>query len=231
MAEVRIMKHQVTQFMAMKLALKELEPFVRNGGHLLSGRPFARFDGLRSREILANWLICAALNYIAGVGRMHFTSDPLGGDGIIRDKITQNTWPTEHVMVPRAREGQQFDLEQQILTAIQKKQQKGGPAYASGKTLVVFLDMVGEWKPNRLTQALPKGLAFDGIWVVGLEKGIVGGQYSYHVANLDLSQGDAPVWRVTICSNFDDWSVEPIQGLSAQLVPVPFKLSAPQAKL
>lgn len=59
------MKYRVARFKSLKICLKELGPFIRNGEHLQTGKAFKRFGGLRSREILANWLICVAVNYSA----------------------------------------------------------------------------------------------------------------------------------------------------------------------
>ena len=65
------------------MALKELEPFIRHGEHLQTGKPFENFGDLRSRELLANWLLCVTFNAESGDERMTFTTDPDGGDGII----------------------------------------------------------------------------------------------------------------------------------------------------
>ena len=96
------MKYLVTRFKNLEMCLKELEPLIRNG-HLETGKPFKRFGGLRSRELLANWLLCVAVNSVTRADRLTFLSDPLGGDGIIYDTITEETWPTEHVLVPTTR--------------------------------------------------------------------------------------------------------------------------------
>jgi hypothetical protein len=56
------MNYKITRFKSLKLAVKELEPFIRNGEHLQTGKPFKPFHGLRSRELLANWLLCVAVN-------------------------------------------------------------------------------------------------------------------------------------------------------------------------
>ena len=56
------MKYHVRQFKSLAAALKEIEPFVRNGQHLQTGKPFEKFGGMRSREILANWLVRVATN-------------------------------------------------------------------------------------------------------------------------------------------------------------------------
>jgi hypothetical protein len=54
------MKYPAARFKSLAMALKELEPFIRNGEHLQTGKPFEKFGGMRSREILANWLLCVA---------------------------------------------------------------------------------------------------------------------------------------------------------------------------
>jgi hypothetical protein len=91
------MKYPVQRFKSPAVALKELEPFIRNGEHLQTGKPFEKFGGMRSREILANWLLCAAINS-TDIRELTFSSDPVRGDGIICDSATGETWPTEHVM-------------------------------------------------------------------------------------------------------------------------------------
>src|SRR5271168_4120969 len=66
------MKYPVARFKSLKEALKQLEPSIRDGEHLQTGKPFARFGGLRSREILANWLLCVALNFTNQEDRLTF---------------------------------------------------------------------------------------------------------------------------------------------------------------
>lgn len=77
------MKYSVKHFKSMAIALKELEPFIRNGKHLESGKAFGKFNDARSRELVANWLLCVAYNFVAGEEMLTFTSDPTGGDGIL----------------------------------------------------------------------------------------------------------------------------------------------------
>jgi hypothetical protein len=191
------MRYKVARFKSLEVCLKELEPFIRHGQHLETGKPFKQIGGLRSREMLANWLLCIVLNWEAHSPRLSFTSDPQGGDGIIYDGETASAWPTEHVLVPRTRAGAPQDLEQQILNAIARKRSKGGAAYASGKQLVVFLNVGGErpWVPNRIARQLPQPLHFSDIWVVGLQ-GVEAGEYVYNVTRLNLVEGNAPIWRV-----------------------------------
>lgn len=205
------MKYKITRFKTLEIALKELEPFIRDGEHLQTGKPFKRFGGLRSREILANWLLCVAVNSISQPDRLTFSSDPFGGDGIIRDSVTEETWQTEHVLVPRATSGEAEDVDALILKQIELKRSKGEAAYASGKTLVVFLNAgLGKWYPNKVAKRLPVPLYFEAVWVVGLQ-GVEANEYAYNVTRLDLSRGNAPVWRVRIGKDFDTWNVEPIQ--------------------
>jgi hypothetical protein len=93
-------KYPVKLFKSLAIALKEIELFVRNGMHLRTGAPFDNFREMRSREALANWLLCAVFNSESQPDRLKIasTSDPLGGDGVLVDTMTDETWPTEHVM-------------------------------------------------------------------------------------------------------------------------------------
>ena len=91
---------------------------------------------MRPREVLANWLLCATSEKIDG-RNLFFCSDPIGGDGIIHDEATGETWPTEHVYVSQHNTGP--DAKTLIIDAINHKQANGA-TYCTGKTLVVFLD-------------------------------------------------------------------------------------------
>jgi hypothetical protein len=204
------MKYRVTRFKSLAVTLKELEPFIRSGKHLETGKPFKKFGGMRSREILGNWLLCVAINSVAE-GNLTFSSDPLGGDGIIFDRETSQAWPTEHVIVPRPRAGQTRPAGALILEAIDQKRRKGGAAYAAGKTLIVFLYAgAGRWFPNEIARKLPKPLHFATVWVVSLH-GVDAGNYVYAVTNLDVSEGDAPALLVRITKDFAVWEVRGIQ--------------------
>jgi len=205
-----VMKHQVKRFKSMEIALRELEPFVRDGMHLQSGKRFEQMGRMRSREALANWLLCAVVNH-TGQRELSFTSDPTGGDGILEDAKTGETLLTEHVMVPRHNGGEDADAHALVLDAINQKRAKGGEPYARGKTLVVFLDAAGgEWFPNRVAKAMPDPSYFDDVWVVGLY-GIENAEYVYGVTQLDLSSGNAPVYTVRINSDFTSWVVKEFQ--------------------
>jgi hypothetical protein len=145
------MKHEVTRFADLVVALKELEPFVRNVMALETGRPSKQLGNMLPREAWANWLLCVAINSMTG-SNLTFTSDPTGGDGIICDDATGETWSTEHVMIPRLESG---DAQALILKRIEEKQEDGAP-YAGGKTLIVFLDAeAGMWSPPRSRSICP----------------------------------------------------------------------------
>jgi hypothetical protein len=204
------MKQRVTRFKTMGVALKELAPYIRDGQHIQTGKPFTQMGGMRSREMLANWLICAVLNH-GGDREMSFTSDPVGSDGIIVDERTLIGFPTEHIMVPQLRDVTIADAHTLILDAINKKRSKGGEAYARGKTLIVFLDAAaGLWYPNRVTKALPTPLYFDGVWAVCL-LGVEGAEYVYGITHLDLNNGDAPAFKLRISADFTAWKIDQIQ--------------------
>jgi hypothetical protein len=202
------MLYHTTRFKSMAVALGELEPFIKSGAQIQTGKPLKQFGGLRPRELVANWMICAVANAEDGAGeRMTFHSDPVGSDGIIEDTKTGETWPTEHILVPMPRTPSVPDIEASIAKAVADKQQKGDVAYSSGKTLVVFLNSGGgEWKPNRVARNLPPH-DFGAVWVVGLGTS-ADGEYVYGVANLHVEGGDAPTWTVHIAKDFGSWSVK-----------------------
>jgi hypothetical protein len=207
-----VIKIPVRKFKSMAVALKTLEPYIKDATHLQTGKPFQNFGDMRSREAVANWLLCATANEIDGRNlSIASTKDPIGGDGIIHDEDTGDSLPTEHVMVPRQSGGANADPQALILKAIDDKRKKGGAAYALGKTLVVFVDAdTSEWYPNKVARALPDPLYFATVWVVSLH-GVADGAYTYHVVHLDLSDGNAPVYRVHITKDFDDWQVSAVQ--------------------
>jgi hypothetical protein len=138
------MKYPVKRFKSLAIELKEIARFV-DGRHVRSGAPFDNFGNMRPREVLANWLICAAFNGESQPERLTFASthDPIGGDGVLVDTVTEETWPTEHIIAlvpPGDTKGQ----ETHVLAAVAQKLKKGGAAYATGKTLVVLLEGGGE---------------------------------------------------------------------------------------
>jgi hypothetical protein len=213
MERVTFKDMEVRRFKSMKIALKALEPYIKNATHLETGKPFQNFGDMRSREAVVNWLLCAVANAV-DQRQLSFvtTNDLIGGDGIIHDENTKEIFPIEHVMVPSRSGGLGTDAHALILKAINDKRNKGGASYASGKTLVVFLNAgSGEWFPNRIVQALPNPLYFAAVWAVSLQKVEDDGAYVYGVTHLDIGQGDAPIFLVRISNDFDAWEVTTLQ--------------------
>jgi hypothetical protein len=137
--------------------------------------------------------------------------DPIGGDGVIEDTQTEDTFPTEHVLVPDLKGGAAEDIQALMLGQTALKQDKGKAAYAAGKTLVVFVNAVGgPWFPNRVAKSLPKPLDFAAVWVVGLH-GVEDGEYLYNLMQLDQETGTVDIWRVRIAADFNSWQVERVQ--------------------
>jgi len=207
------MKNRVRRFRSLAVALKEMEPFIRDGEHIQTGKPFKKLGGMRSREALGNWLICVVANFEFGAGRFSFTTDPTGGDGVVYDAQSSNMRLMEHVMVPRIRPDNRANarnVEAAVLAAIDDKRQKGGKAYASGKELVVFINSGGgEWYPNRVAEQLAKPLLFNSVWIVALQS--TEPKYVYGVTKLDAQDGPAPIWLVRISDDFSNWTVERLQ--------------------
>jgi hypothetical protein len=142
---------------------------------------------------------------------MEFTSDPIGSDGIIRDKITQKSWPTEHVLALKQEVNKNFDLDTLILNAIEQKRTKGGAAYASGKILVVFLETPTDfWYPNIVVKKLPNPLYFTQVWVINLQC-CKDETYTYNVVLLENDGTNAPSFQVSINKDFDSWEIMRVQ--------------------
>jgi hypothetical protein len=152
-------------------------------------------------------------NAIAGKEGLTFVAiaEEIGGDGVLVDTITKETWPTEHVMV-RKDDNDKRAIETRVVEAIHQKQGKGDEQYAGGKTLVVFVNVgnSSEWWPNRVANAVAQPILFGAIWLVGLQA-IENDEYHYNVIEIDAENGVGHVWRVRIAANFDKWSVSHIQ--------------------
>ena len=73
----------------MAVALRTLGHYIKDATHLQTGKPFQNFGDMRSREAVANWLLCATANAIDGRNlSVASTNDAIGGDGIIHDEDT-----------------------------------------------------------------------------------------------------------------------------------------------
>lgn len=205
----------VKKFKSLEACLNELKKFLNitanpnsDRHHLETGEGFENFGGLRSREILGNWLICAVLNNDqANHERMKICTDPNGGDGIIFDTRDNKAHCMEHVMVSNWGNSK-TDVEVLALEQIVKKNDRG-EAYASGKTLVVFIHRPGfGWSPNRIQRQLPSDFKFSSLWMFSL-KGESNGIYTYNVA--ELNSNPSPAWEVAVDVSKNKWNVEKIQ--------------------
>jgi len=81
----------------LTVGLKELGQFIRQPKLLQTGKKIPNFGDMLPRELLANWLLCAVLEHEKGTSNrmtVAATTDPNGGDGIIIDTVTGDTWLT-----------------------------------------------------------------------------------------------------------------------------------------
>lgn len=194
-------------------ALAFLEPHVKDGKALQTGRPVAEFGNARAREILGNWLVAAVCNAPEGFDRYLLVSDPTEDtDGSILDLVHGTFQPTEHIafvcMEPSPLSG-----EERVLHAIQQKVDKGGKAYASGKMLVVLLWTASEgpWFPNKVARHLPDPIYFEAVWAISLQYTKPDGSYTYGVTMLKRDLSMCPSFLVHIHPDWQSWTVERMQ--------------------
>lgn len=201
------MRYSVKLLKNLTVALKELEPYIRDGRSLQVHREFKSFKQ-RPRELLANWLICAVVCDARGEEALAIAEDPFGGDGLIFDRKTDETMFAEHVYIPPRAAS---DISALIVEAVEHKAKKGDE-YAKGQTLVILSDATGRWFPNRVSREIMGRHKFNGVWLVALDApALARGQYAYNVAELDVSVGDAPVCCVMIAEDFCSWKVDRVQ--------------------
>ena len=202
------MKYRVKRLKSLAVALKELEPYIRDGRKIKSHPEFKSIKQ-RPRELLGNWLLCAVANADRGVETVHIYEDPFGnGDGMLVDQTTGEKMFIEQVYA-RAEEGK--DAEALITRAFSLKAGKG-EEYAAGRTLVILSEAGGAYFPNRLARQLKGKHHFKGVWLLGLDAAAIAeGRYAYTVADISGDTDPAPVWRVTLADDFSEWTVERIQ--------------------
>lgn len=198
-------KRKLVQVRDMKIALKDMEPYVKNPRFLRVGREFTNFS-LRPREFWANWLICAVKNGYEGFN-LTVSEDPTGGDGVLYDKNLKRYILTEHVFIPEPRTGENRSVEDLMIEALELKVAKGS-AYALGKNLVIFSEGIGEFFPNRVARRITGKHAFDSVVAVGLTHSDETG-YFYWVTFFDISS--ASVFRVSINYDFSSWEISKSQ--------------------
>jgi hypothetical protein len=201
------MKYSLKRLKSLAIALKELEPHIRDGRKIKSHPEFKSIKQ-RPRELLGNWLLCAVANAERGVEIVHIYADPFeNGDGMLVDSATDEKMFVEQVYA-RAEDGE--DAEALITKAFALKAGKG-EEYAAGRTLVILSEASGPHFPNRLARQFAGKHYFKGVWLLGLDAAaIAAGRYAYTVADISGEQ-PAPVWRIALAEDFSAWTVERIQ--------------------
>lgn len=197
------------QIRDMRVALKDMEPYVKNPDFLRTGREFTNFT-LRPREFWANWLICTVNNELMGTDLI-VSEDPTGGDGILFNRTDDRYVATEHVFIPPPRQNDNRTVEDLMLSQINLKINRGRE-YATGKCLVLFSEAIGPFHSNRVARRLAGTHYFDSITMVGLSQTDEEGNYHYWVTFLSPeSNRNSVICTIKINSDFTDWTVRRAQ--------------------
>ena len=200
------MRHKTTTIRDLRNVLRDIIPFVKNPKSLYTGRDLPSFSQ-RPREILANWLICAAASD-PGESDWTFGEDPMGGDGLLINRSTKEGWPTEHVFIPSPESPHNESVANLMVNAVEHKNKKGEP-YATGKCLVIFAEGIDrQWFPNDVYKRIKGQHHFDSVWAVGLQES-AGNDYKYFVVCLD--EYPCPCCIISVNLAKAEWIVERIQ--------------------
>lgn len=194
-------QQQIKQIKDFKIALKDMEPWVKNPQFLHNGSRIKNFS-LLPREAWANWLLCVVLRNIHGED-ITFAESPIG-DGIIVNKKMKMGIVVEHVAAMDFPSSKPLPKgEGRIIQAINHKIARGSE-YAKNKYLVVFFDGAGEVYRNKVREAINGKHNFKGIYAIGLlridEKG-----YAYSVT--EFHEKFSTTFKVQINPEFTDWSI------------------------
>ena len=206
------MKHQTKGVnLESESLLDDIIRIIKNPEVLYVGRELSNFH-LRPREILVNWLICVVGNSEGDAGDWTFAEDPMGGDGLLVDRSTDKAWPTEHVFI-RAPEPSNDDSAENLMVKAVEHKQKNGPAYATGKYLVIFADGItdginGRWLPDKVSERIDRQHKFKSVWAVGLEREEQN-VYEYWVVCFDVRP--CSICKVYIDVESAEWNVRRIQ--------------------
>src|SRR3989338_244518 len=196
-----------TQIRDLKIALKDMEPYIRGVKHLITGREFTNFS-LRLREVLGIWFVCVVGNYNGY--NLTFQEDPTGGDGIIFNIDTKGGTYTEHVSainnLPNAKPVANSD--DFILEKIQDKIDKGknNDGKYRNKMLVVFIEGMGNFHPLKIAREINGMHDFSSVWIFALESNDE--EYRYIVIQLSTYLANPLIYKVHIAENFESWTVE-----------------------
>ena len=186
-----------------KIALKDMEPYVKNPNYLIKGREFTNFS-LRPREAWANWLLCVVLRKLHGE-QLTFADD-LNGDGFIVNKNTREIIPTEHVSALENSLNKLPKGEDRVINAINLKIARGNE-YAQGKWLIVFFDGAGELFRNKIRESIKGNHNFGAVYCIGLLTSNQSG-YAYSITEFRESHGDKSItFKIEINNDFTDWKI------------------------
>lgn len=193
------------QIKDLKVALKDMEYWVKNPSCLRVGRDIKNFT-LRQREAWANWLLCAVF---CAVDKKNYTfAEDDGGDGLIVNKDTGEWERVEHVSaldVPTR--GEPLLGENRVVGAIEHKVRRG-IEYARGKSLVVFIEGAGVWYPNRVGRSIEGRHAFNSVYCISLVSCDNNG-YVYSISKFHGTH--SPTWSIKINGTFTAWEVGQLQ--------------------
>ena len=198
----------IKQIKDFKIALNDMEPYVKNPNYLIKGREFTNFS-LRPREAWANWLLCVVLRKLHGEN-ITFAEDTKG-DGFIVDKNTGEFIPTEHVSALENPFNKLSQGEDRVIDAINQKIERGAE-YAKGKWLVVFFDGAGEFYRNKIRENIKGRHNFGAVYCIGLLNSS-DDSYQYSVTEFRESSGDKSItFKIEINPDFTDWKISQIMA-------------------
>lgn len=197
------MDNQKKQIKNLKIALKDMEPYVKESPYLTQGKRFQNFDML-VREAWANLLVCAVMEEVTGESYTFQESD---GDGIIGSKDTKEGVIVEHVCAMDFPAGKQPPKgDERVLWAIRHKTARG-PMYAKGKILVVFFDGAGMFTRSKIRESIYGKHHFESIVCVGLLT-VDNSGYEYILTDYCDEYGDKSIsYRIKIPNDFSGWSI------------------------
>lgn len=197
------MPNQRKQISDLRIALKDMEPYVKESTYLTQGKRFLNFDML-VREAWANLLICAVMEKVTGE---HYTFQESDGDGIIGSKATKIGNIVEHVCAMDFPAGRQLPKgEERVLWAIQHKTARG-PEYAKGKILVVFFDGAGMFVRSKIRESIYGKHNFESVVCVGLLT-VDNSGYEYILTDYCDEYGNESIsFRIKIPMDFSGWTI------------------------
>ncbi len=195
------------QIANLNIAMKDLEPYVKNPKFLTQGVRLTNFNML-VREAWANILLCIVLRKITG--HEYTFQEEESGDGVIFNKTDATSFGVEHVCAMDYPAGKQLPKgDARIIWAIDHKIARGAD-YAKDKALVVFFDGAEMFTRQKIRENIYRRHGFKAVFIIGLLE-VVDSKYSYLVTEFRDSFGDkSHSYRVDINKDFNDWKITQI---------------------